>query len=216
VRPLRTRRRSEAVTTRPRFTAYNRDLLPLIILFAKVPAPGRVKTRLAVAPQRAADLHSAFVHQTLVMLESLRGDADVELSTDEPTAAWREFAVARSVQSPGQLGDRIYAALARALAAGRPKVLILGSDSPGLPAAHVRALLASPADVSLGPVEDGGFYAIACRQTAPAMFQGVRWSTSFTLRDTVMALRACGLSVETGPAWFDVDRPEDLARLGAR
>ena len=190
-------------------------LLPLIVLFAKAPAPGRVKTRLGIDPQRAADLHSSFVRQTLVMLDSFRGEADVELSTDEPTQAWGEFPVARSVQSAGELGKRIYAALERALAAGRPKAMVLGSDSPGLPAAHVRALLASAADVSLGPVDDGGFYAIACGKTAPAMFEGVRWSTGATLGDTVNALAGCGLSVELGPAWFDIDRPEDLARLGA-
>ena len=191
-------------------------LLPLIVLFAKAPAPGRVKTRLGVDPRRAADLHSTFVRQTLVMLESLHGDADVELSTDEATQAWWEFPVARSVQCAGQLGERIYAALEHALAAGRPKAIILGSDSPGLPAAHIRALLACSADVSLGPVDDGGFYAIACRRMAPAMFAGVRWSTGATLRDTVKALTGCGLSVELGPGWFDVDRPEDLTRLGAQ
>lgn len=191
-------------------------MLPLIVLFAKAPVPGRVKTRLGLDPRRAAELHSSFVRQTLVMLESLRGDADVELSTDEPTEARREFPVARSVQSPGQLGERIYAALEPALTAGRPKALILGSDSPGLPAAHIRALLASSADVCLGPVDDGGFYAIACGKTAPAMFEGVRWSTASTLSDTVGALANCGLSVELGPAWFDVDRPEDLTRLGAQ
>jgi hypothetical protein len=188
-------------------------LLPLIVLFAKAPVPGRVKTRLGVDPQCAADLHSSFVRQTLVMLESLRGEADVELSTDEPTQAWSEFAVARSVQAAGQLGERIYAALEQALAAGRPKVMILGSDSPGLAAAHIRALLGSSADVAIGPVDDGGFYAIACARTAPAMFDGVRWSTAATLSDTVKVLASCGFSIELGPAWFDVDRPEDLRRL---
>ncbi len=191
-------------------------MLPLIVLFAKAPTPGRVKTRLGVDPARAAELHSLFVRQTLAMLQSLRGEADVELSTDEPTEAWREFPVARSVQSPGQLGDRIYAALERALAAGRPKAVILGSDSPGLPAGHLRALLASSADVCVGPVDDGGFYAIACGRIAPAMFEGVQWSTSVTLSDTLRALEDCGLTVEVGPAWFDVDRPEDLTRLGAQ
>lgn len=184
-----------------------------MVLFGKAPVPGRVKTRLEVDPRRAADLHSSFVRQTLVMLECLRGKVDVELSTDEPTSAWGEFQVARSVQAAGQLGERIYAALQQALAAGRPKAMILGSDSPGLPAAHIRALLDSSADVSIGPVEDGGFYAIACGRTVPAMFEGVRWSTGAALSDTVEALTSCGLSFELGPSWFDIDRPEDLTRL---
>ena len=188
----------------------------MIVLFAKAPAPGRVKTRLGVDSKCAVELHSRFVRQTLLMLQSLRGEAAVELSTDEPTEAWPEFEVPRSIQKPGGLGERIYCALEMALAAGRPKALILGSDSPGLPAAHVRALLASTAEVCLGPVGDGGYYAIACGRIAPAMFRGVRWSTGDTLSDTITALKACGLGVELGPAWFDVDRPEDLTRLDAQ
>lgn len=185
----------------------------MVVLFARAPVPGRVKTRLGINPRRAADLHSSFVRQTLLMLQSLSGEVDVELSTDEPTPAWAEFAVKRSLQSAGPLGQRIYAALKSALAAGRPRVMILGSDSPGLPANHIRALFSCSADVSIGPADDGGFYAIACRRTAPAMFDGVRWSTAAALADTLDALTRCGLMFELGPAWFDVDRPEDLARL---
>jgi uncharacterized protein len=188
-------------------------LLPLLVLFAKAPVPGRVKTRLGLDPRAAAELHDSFVRRMLVMLESLRGEADIELSTDEPTAAWLEFAAERSLQSAGTLGERIYGAVERGLGGGRPKVMVLGSDSPDLPPGHVRALLAPAADVSIGPAEDGGFYAIACRRTDPAMFDGVHWSTGSALEDTIGALRRCGLSVAIGPAWFDVDRPEDLAHV---
>jgi glycosyltransferase A (GT-A) superfamily protein (DUF2064 family) len=117
------------------------------------------------------------------------------------------------LEASGHLGDRIYAAVRDPLAAGRPKVVILGSDSPGLPASHIQTLLASRADIALGPAEDGGFYAIACSRTDPAMFDAVHWSTCSALEDTVQAARRCGLTLELGPAWFDVDRPEDLARL---
>src|SRR5258708_26286373 len=98
-------------------------------------------------------------------------------------------------------------------ARGREQVCIVGSDGPTLPAAHLRALLSSPADVALGPCEDGGYYAIACRRTHAAMFQGVRWSSAEALSQTEQAARACGLSVERGPGWYDVDRPADLPRL---
>ncbi len=141
------------------------------------------------------------------------GVVDIELSTDEPTQAWAEFSVRRTVQVSGGLGDRIYAALRGALAAGRHKVVILGSDSPELPPSHIQSLIESRADIAIGPTEDGGFYAIACSRTDPAMFNAVRWSTGSALEDTVEASRRCGLSAELRPAWFDVDRPEDLTRL---
>ena len=184
-----------------------------MILFAKAPVPGRVKTRLGLDPDRAAALHAEFVRQTLRTLSSCAGELDVELSTDAPTGAWAEFSARRSTQVSGNLGGRIYAALDGALGAGRQKVMVLGSDSPGLPPEHLRALLASRADVAIGPTEDGGFYAIACSRTDPAMFDGVHWSTSSAFDDAVTGSRRAGLTVEAGPAWFDVDRPEDLARL---
>ena len=187
-------------------------VLPLIVVFAKAPVPGRVKTRLGIDPARAA-LHAAFVRDTIKMLTALQGEADIEISTDEATEAWSGFPAQRSLQSPGDLGQRMLAAITRALDRGRPKVMLLGGDSPGLPAGHVRALLQSVADVAIGPAEDGGFYAIACRKSSPQMFDGVRWSTAETLQDTLRALQLCGLCLELGPAWFDIDTPRDLERL---
>jgi len=70
-------------------------LFPLIVLFAKAPVPGRVKTRLGLDPQHAAELHASLVRQTLLMLESLRGEVEIELSTDEPTLSWLEIPVKR-------------------------------------------------------------------------------------------------------------------------
>jgi hypothetical protein len=93
--------------------------------------------------------------------------------------------------------------------------MIVGGDAPSLPASHIQALLAIDADVALGPSEDGGYYAICCRRTHPAMFEAVEWSSSRTLDDTVQAARKAGLSVAFGPTWFDIDSAEDLARLGA-
>ncbi|MCL5745796.1 MAG: TIGR04282 family arsenosugar biosynthesis glycosyltransferase [Acidobacteria bacterium] len=187
----------------------------LIILFAKAPVPGRVKTRLSpvLDAAGAAGLHSALVRDMLEALAPFSATADIELSTDIETDAWRDVPVSRSTQAEGSLGDRICHALAAALQAGRPKAMILGSDSPGLPAAHIDGLLQSTADAALGPTEDGGYYAIACRRAAPAMFRGVNWSTSSTLDDTVRALRDCGLTVELGLPWFDIDQPSDLYRM---
>src|SRR5262249_43849833 len=102
-----------------------------------------------------------------------------------------------------------------ALAAGRPFVLIVGSDSPTLPAEFMTELSRLDADVVLGPTRDGGFYAIGCRKIHPEMFAGVTWSSTFTLTQTIEAARWCGLSVSQGLEWFDIDEPDDLYLLFA-
>jgi rSAM/selenodomain-associated transferase 2/rSAM/selenodomain-associated transferase 1 len=185
---------------------------PLIIVFAKAPVPGQVKTRLALSPDRAAALHQVLVREALAGLQPLLPRADVELSTDAPTQAWDDCGFPRTQQAEGDLGTRMLTAIEAALARGRPRVLILGSDSPELPAGHVRMLLESHADVALGPTDDGGYYGISCSRVSGRMFDGVRWSTEHAYSDTVAAVERCGLSWKRGPSWFDVDRPEDLDR----
>jgi uncharacterized protein len=188
-------------------------VLPLVIVFAKAPQPGKVKTRLGLEPAVAASVHAEFVRRTLQIVCAFSGEAELELCLDAPCTAWSEFEIRRSLQHEGDLGVRIYAALARGLAAGHPNVIILGSDSPTLPPEHIRFLLTSNADVALGPTRDGGYYGIACRKIMPNMFDAVRWSTGEALADTVGALRRCGLSHVLGREWFDVDTPEDLRQL---
>jgi rSAM/selenodomain-associated transferase 1 len=185
----------------------------LIIVFAKVPRPGFVKTRLALEPTAAASLYTEFVNRTLENVFKFREEADLELLLDIPHAAWAEFSIARTVQHDGDLGVKLYAALEHGLSAGHPNVVILGSDSPTLPPEHIRWLLNCDADVALGPTLDGGYYGIACRKVIPGMFNGVRWSSRDALRDTISSAVACGLCCTIGPDWFDVDRPEDLLRL---
>jgi rSAM/selenodomain-associated transferase 1 len=182
---------------------------PAIILFAKAPVVGRVKTRLdpALGAEAALDLHKAFVLDMLDKLSTLGGAAGIELHTDIETDAWQRPNVVLQTQISGDLGSRMLHALSRKWAC------IVGSDAPTLPVSHIEALLASPADVALGPSEDGGYYAISCRRTHPDMFRGVEWSSARALKQTEESARRCGLSVERGPSWYDVDRPEDLRRL---
>lgn len=184
------------------------------MLFAKAPIVGSVKTRLipAIGPELAAALHRAFVSDTLRVLEALTPRCDIELHTDVPTDAWPECA-ARKLQCAGDLGQKMLAALEGALCEGRPIAMIAGSDSPTLPAEYLVEMLDSPADVCLGPCADGGYYAIACRRTHPAMFQNVTWSSAHTRRETLAAAERAGLSVALGREWYDVDCAEDLDRL---
>lgn len=192
-------------------------MLPAIAVFAKAPIPGRVKTRLAAAlgETEAARLYERMVSTLLARLSATPEilGAAVELHTGTDTDAWAAHPVTRRVQTPGDLGARMLHALSSGLAAGRPRMLILGGDVPTVPLAHLAALLAAEEDVALGPAEDGGYYAISCRKTHPAMFAGVEWSTPNACQQTAAACRHAGLSVWLGPVWFDIDEPSDLARI---
>jgi uncharacterized protein len=188
---------------------------PVVIVFAKMPAPFVVKTRLIprVGAVTASNLHRAFVLDTLSGLAELNGLCDVELHTDRVGDGWPEFNSALKLQVPGDLGTKMLAALESALGEGRPVAAILGSDSPTLPSSYVAAMLECPNDVCFGPAHDGGFYAIACRRTAPTMFEGVTWSSSDTLEQTVRAVQQSDLTFSLGEKWYDIDSGEDLARL---
>ena len=192
-----------------------RPLLPLVIVFAKAPRPGFVKTRLGLEPTAAASLYTEFVSRTLETVFKFRDEADLELSLDIPYAAWTEFSILRTVQHDGDIGVKLYAALERGLSMGHPNVAILGSDSPTLPPEHIRWLLNCDADIGFGPTLDGGYYGIGCRKISPTMFHGVRWSSVDALRDTTAEIERCGMRYEIGPKWFDVDTPEDLHRMSA-
>lgn len=186
----------------------------VILLFAKAPVPGQVKTRLApvLDAESAAALQTAFVRDVLQYLEQIP-NVDVELHTDIHTDAFAVCGVTQRVQVDGDLQLKMLHSLSEAFARGYKQILILGSDSPTLPVTHIKTLLASAVDVALGPAEDGGFYAISCRRMHPQMFSRVEWSCADTLEQTIAAVRRCGLTVEIGLQWYDVDTPEDLARL---
>src|SRR5258708_11243453 len=187
---------------------------PVIIVYAKAPVMGQVKTRLIprLGETGATTLHEGFVEDTLTMVSTLAESFDIELHTDVPANVWSWLGV-RRVQCEGDLGTKLYANLREALHGGRTLAVIVGSDSPTLPAAYLQDLVLSNADVVLGPAKDGGFYAIACRKTHPEMFAGVTWSSANTRAQTKEAVRRCGLVVEEGREWFDVDEPEDLDLL---
>jgi uncharacterized protein len=195
---------------------YNLRLQPCIILFAKSPIPGRVKTRLQpfLAAAEAASLYTAFVSDMLDRLRSIAG-VELELHTNIPTDAWSTAGVTTRLQVDGDLELKMFHALDGALLAGHPRAMIVGSDAPTLPVSHMEALLAAKADVALGPSTDGGYYAVSSRVAHRDMFKDVPWSSALTLDRTVAALGRCGFSVELGPEWFDVDEPEDLDRLAA-
>lgn len=191
-----------------------------IALFAKAPRPGRVKTRLAarLSAEDAAEFHRLCALETWSRLQRVAG-ADAFLYCDRRGA---DFGLPQAdrrtrLQRGADLGEKMRRCLDELLAQSYRKALIVGSDSPTLPPAHIEAAAAAldRADVVLGPSADGGFYLIGARKTDPRMFDGVTWSRAETRAQTMRALRAAGLGAALAQAWYDVDEPDDLDRLQA-
>lgn len=189
-----------------------------VLVMAKYPAPGRVKTRLAGAlgAAVAAELARAFIADLSARLGAL--GASVAWAFWPPDAPFaRLVAGAPCVPQQGRdLGERLRTAIAWAFACDPRPLVVLGADIPHVPAATLReaaAALAAEADVVLGPTPDGGYYLLALRAPQPALFERVPWGGSRVLAVTLERARAAGLRVHLLPPTFDVDTRADLAAL---
>jgi hypothetical protein len=190
-----------------------------VVLFAKAPVPGRAKTRLTppLSAEQAADFHRACVCDAWESIGTT--SASRYLYTDVPWTGSPEPAPPEQIrfQRGNDLGERMLNCFLELYTQNIDKALIIGSDSPSLPAAYrseaVEALAGS--DDVIGPSEDGGFYLIGCRQPHPRMFAGVPWSSPQTSARTEDRLRSLGRSIHKLPPWYDVDTPGDLRRLAA-
>jgi hypothetical protein len=193
-----------------------------VIVMAKEPRPGLVKTRLvpALSPGQAAVLYRAFL---LDVLETTSGAprADLFLFVHPESAldwfraqAGPRWNVVPQVGS--LLSERMIAAFDALFRRGYGVVVMRNSDSPTLPlSALASALDALEAgrDVALGPDLGGGYYLVGLRRPRPELFRGVAMSTSSVIDETRRRAREQGLLLHEAPRWLDVDTPEDLARL---
>ena len=192
----------------------------LLIIFAKEPRPGQVKTRLSppLSPEEAAQLYHSFLQD---ILEEMARVPEVRLAVAfSPLEAQVFF---RGLAPPGtdlfpqegaDLGERMAQAFARGFAAGFGPVLLRGGDVPDLPAAVVseaaEVLAAGRDQVVLGPCPDGGYYLVGLSQPQPRLFQGPVWSSGTVLTDTLRLARELGLRVHLLPPWPDIDTYDDL------
>jgi uncharacterized protein len=192
----------------------------LLIIFAKEPRPGQVKTRLSppLSPEAAAQLYHRFIQDILDEMARVPG-VRLAVAFSPPTA--QDFFSRLAPpgtnlfpQEGADLGERMARAFARSFAAGFGPVLLRGSDVPDLPAAVVseaQAVLASgQAQVVLGPATDGGYHLVGLTEPQPALFQGPVWSSSTVLTDTQRLARQLGLRVHLLPPWPDIDTYDDL------
>ena len=193
-----------------------------LIVFARAPEPGRVKTRLVplLGEKGAARLHARLVERTLET--ALAGGFD---SVDLYCASridgiffkrsQKRFGVRLRSQGRGDLGDRMYRAFERALRR-HPYVVLIGSDCPALRPADLRAAaraLREGADAVLAPAVDGGYPLIGLRRVSRRLFDGVAWGGPQVMAQTRCRLKALRWRWRELRTLWDVDRPEDVARL---
>lgn len=194
-----------------------------IIVFAKAPVPGQVKTRMAghLGNFGAALLHRQLLSHILRRLIQARL-APVELWCAPDAqhgffiACRRDYGIRLRRQQGHNLGERMAQALATVLKEGSRFAVIVGSDCPMLDATYLRqGLMALKAgqDAVLGPTEDGGYMLIGLRQPCPALFKGIPWGSTIVLAATRRRLQRGGLTWSELPLAWDVDRPADLRRL---
>jgi rSAM/selenodomain-associated transferase 2/rSAM/selenodomain-associated transferase 1 len=193
--------------------------LRTVVLFAKAPVPGYVKTRLAaeVGPHEATRIYRTLGRDTA---DALRAGAGRLIAYVDPPDAGTIVAVADwlgrdgiefRLQSEGDLGERMSLA-ARECLDESDAVCIVGSDIPGLGADSVDAAFRALEnhDVVLGPATDGGYYLIAIRETNPGLFDEIPWSTADVLTATLERASALGLSVSLLEPKTDVDTLADV------
>ena len=193
-----------------------------LVVFAKAPQSGRVKTRLVplLGEQGAARLHARMIEDTLRLAARARF-ARIELHC-APHARHRLFAtlarrysLALRTQGRGDLGARMLRACERALRTAKIVVLI-GTDCPVLRVADLRAAaraLHGGDDAVLSPAEDGGYALIGLRRVSPRLFSGIEWGSDSVLQQTRIRLRELGWRWRELRVVWDVDRPDDYARL---
>lgn len=195
-----------------------------ILIFAKAPIAGLAKTRLipALGAQGAAQLYAKLLQSTVEKM------ADDRLC---PIECWcapdcshelflsfeQQFDLTLHRQQKGDLGERMAQATRQALLASEYVVLI-GGDVPDLTPQYLKQALnglSEGADAVLGPAEDGGYVLLAIRQYEPLLFSDIPWSSDQVLAITRERLKQLGWNWLELQLLWDVDRPEDLLRLGS-
>ncbi|HMC82167.1 MAG TPA: TIGR04282 family arsenosugar biosynthesis glycosyltransferase [Candidatus Polarisedimenticolia bacterium] len=195
-----------------------------LLLFARFPALGRVKTRLAPSytPEESLELHRALLSDSLELLHRASRGASAsawlylsEGGEMDPDLSARRGAASQAVQRGDDLGERLVRAFQDRFAAGSRQVVVIGSDTPHLPAERVaRAFKALEGDeIVLGPARDGGYYLVGASRLHLSLFRGMAWGTSQVYRETVRRARREGIPIASLPAWYDVDLPESVALL---
>jgi rSAM/selenodomain-associated transferase 1 len=189
-----------------------------IVIFAKAPIPGKVKTRLtsALGEEGAAHLAQKMLLATVTEAQAA-GLALPELCTTPPPdhPEWQPFLPSAKIrltdQGDGDLGERLSRAASRVIREGE-NVLLVGSDCPGLERHKLGGAAAALVvnDAVIHPTFDGGYALLGLRHFDASLFEDIAWSGPTVAADTISRIETLGWSLSVGETLRDVDEPEDL------
>lgn len=194
----------------------------VVIVYARAPEPGRVKTRLIpeLGERGAARLHVRMLRHALrTALTAGVGPVELHCAPQRNLPFFRDLerrlGLRLRAQGRGDLGARMHRSFERALKVHTCAVLI-GSDCPALRPADLRAAvraLKSGADAVFAPAEDGGYPLVGLQRPSQRLFEGISWGGSDVMHRTRARLRALRWRWRELRTLWDVDRPEDVGRL---
>jgi uncharacterized protein len=205
-------------------TTHSPDKGCTLVVMAKAPRPGMVKTRLAqsLPVEAVTELYRCFLDDTMALARSL-GTVEVAImcpasDVDELTRLAHVQGVVGVVAQKGEgLAAGLTSVFAHFAAPGRQRVVAFNSDSPHLPASVLGSAFEalSAHDIVVGPTHDGGYYLVGAKAAHPALFNGDGMGTKSAL--DVLLARARGLQLSVGftDPFYDVDVEGDLTRLAA-
>ncbi|HEY5722647.1 MAG TPA: TIGR04282 family arsenosugar biosynthesis glycosyltransferase [Allosphingosinicella sp.] len=189
-----------------------------IIIFAKAPVPGKVKTRLipALGEIGAARLANEMLQATVREAVAANLLAPELCADPHPLdEAWNGFLPEQhlrvTAQGEGGLGERLARVTKRTILLGE-NALLIGTDCPKMDAARLRAAAAAleASDAFIHPTEDGGYALLGLRWFDEAVFADIPWSTDRVAAETMARIEGLGWSLQVGETLRDVDEPEDL------
>ena len=191
-----------------------------LIVFAKIPSPNKVKTRLTtlLTPEDSANLYEAFLLDALDLYVQLPADVRLYLSPPavELPAYFQREDISIHWQSGDGLGPRMAHAFAETFLKNYERIVIIGTDHPTLPMAYIEeafGLLEESLSISIGPSDDGGYYLLGMNEFYPQLFRDMEYSHSRVFQDTLDRASETGAQLNVLPLWYDVDTPDTLVRL---
>ncbi|MFZ2288197.1 MAG: TIGR04282 family arsenosugar biosynthesis glycosyltransferase [Halopseudomonas yangmingensis] len=191
-------------------------MLPLLI-FAKAPVPGQVKTRLipALGAEGACALYLRLLEHCLQQTADWSGPRLLYCAPDTQHPALQRLTTQHGLQLRVQQGEDLGQRMGNALAQHPEGALLIGSDCPDLGCQHLQAAAEAlrQHDCAILPSKDGGYVLIGLRRPHAAPFADMQWSHPQVLADTRLRLQQAGLSLWLGETLWDLDEPEDLPRF---